>query len=974
MTTTLTPSAGLNAGFQDKQNGWGGAVNQNWLTLDLLSVPFVISSNVALPPDNPTNGDRYLVPANALGLWSDKGNQVAVWSDTQWLYYAPKNGWKFTSLTEKKTLIFNGTVWVIWVESLPPDVLAKIDAAIAAGTTAQAAAAQTTADKAAVTSMKQQTETARDIAATSATNAQQARSGAIAARDAAQQASIDAAAARDGARESEQTAMYAAQQLSSAVADTTANAQAAQTAAANAQSSATSALASWQSLDGRYLGGKATAPTTNNQGGALQEGMLYLNSTDHLLYVYANGTWNKTTPNSAIQVSTVIPTAGQTVFNTPAPFTPGSNTVDVWVNGVRVNIGTDYTEATNGTSITLAVPATVDDEVTISVIQTLAFGSTASNLVSHGSSTVKDALDAINLTDYAALRAYTGSARQVCITGYLVSAAPSQIAGDFVRDSSDTTSADNGATTIVSVDGTRWKRQASCSVQASWFGVRGDWDGVNGTDNWAALQAAILWAYQNSIGYVELGAGRHRISKPLYLYGSDNPTKAGVSLRGRGVRATTLERSGNSTTNDGSWYASVDSTLIMTPYPVPTSATPVTGTYNVGVSDMSISGNVAGTNTYGVYTKDSFGQIKFERVCILNTVNSFRTDADMWMSSFENISMHPASSGFWMNKSGTSIILKDAYVLGGGADGGVGFNLQALYSHAESVAVEGFTGTPFQFRFANFSVNGLGVECASATQPAVVVANSSSITVNNTLILCPNAFLVGSGCSLKVTNPQLGDEFAPTARAGYLWFVAGTGNLCIENLRAYDTYATANTGFALLSTAGTSGSGALGINKLEIKGNTSDNSEMAANVTNSSGVRLWGVRNDGVFWTGLAAASPYNNTSAGAANLGVDNNGILFRSTSSLKYKKNVQNAVHGLAEVMKLRSVTYSGKSEADGNKVFGGLIAEEVHDAGLTEFVVYADDGTPDALAYANMVSLLVKAIQELKVQVDALSNKQV
>lgn len=654
---------------------------------------------------------------------------------------------------------------------------------------------------------------------------------------------------------------------------------------------------------------------------------------------------------------------------------PGAlNNLDVSIGGVTQRPGIDYTWSA-GTVITFTTaPAAGTNNILVRYMQGLPQGYTTSDLVQYGQSNVKDALDAINLTDYAALRAYTGSARQVCITGYLVSAAPSQIAGDFVRDSSDTTSADNGATTIVSVDGTRWKRQASCSVQASWFGVRGDWDGVNGTDNWAALQAAILWAYQNSIGYVELGAGRHRISKPLYLYGSDNPTKAGVSLRGRGVRATTLERSGNSTTNDGSWYASVDSTLIMTPYPVPTSATPITGTYNVGVSDMSISGNAAGTNTYGVYTKDSFGQIKFERVCILNTVNSFRTDADMWMSSFENISMHPVSSGFWMNKSGTSIILKDAYVLGGGADSGVGFNLQALYSHAESVAVEGFTGTPFQFRFANFAVNGLGVECASATQPAVVVANSSSITVNNTLILCPNAFLVGSGCSLKVTNPQLGDEFAPTARAGYLWFVAGTGNLCIENLRAYDTYATANTGFALLSTAGTSGSGALGINKLEIKGNTSDNSQMAADVTNSSGVRLWGVRNDGVFWTGLAPASPYNNTSAGAANLGVDNNGILFRSTSSLKYKKNVKNAVHGLAEVMKLRPVTYSGKSEADGNKVFGGLIAEEVHDAGLTEFVVYADDGTPDALAYANMVSLLVKAMQELKVQVDSLSNKQV
>jgi hypothetical protein len=68
------------------------------------------------------------------------------------------------------------------------------------------------------------------------------------------------------------------------------------------------------------------------------------------------------------------------------------------------------------------------------------------------------------------------------------------------------------------------------------------------------------------------------------------------------------------------------------------------------------------------------------------------------------------------------------------------------------------------------------------------------------------------------------------------------------------------------------------------------------------------------------------------------------------------------------LRPVTYKSKSANDGETVFGGLIAEEVHAAGLTEFVQYAEDGTPDALAYGNMVSLCIKAIQELKAEFDA------
>jgi hypothetical protein len=111
----------------------------------------------------------------------------------------------------------------------------------------------------------------------------------------------------------------------------------------------------------------------------------------------------------------------------------------------------------------------------------------------------------------------------------------------------------------------------------------------------------------------------------------------------------------------------------------------------------------------------------------------------------------------------------------------------------------------------------------------------------------------------------------------------------------------------------------------------------------------------------------YDNTTGSAANVFVNSNGALVRSTSSLKYKTDVQDAIHGLEDLLKLRPVTYKGKSEQDGDTVFGGLIAEEVDVAGLTEFVQYADDGSPDALAYGNMVSLCIKAIQELKAEFD-------
>ena len=114
----------------------------------------------------------------------------------------------------------------------------------------------------------------------------------------------------------------------------------------------------------------------------------------------------------------------------------------------------------------------------------------------------------------------------------------------------------------------------------------------------------------------------------------------------------------------------------------------------------------------------------------------------------------------------------------------------------------------------------------------------------------------------------------------------------------------------------------------------------------------------------------YSNTTSGGANVRVQSDGLMQRDTSSRRYKNTIADATHGLADLNKLRPVTYKGNN--DGDTVFGGLIAEEVHDAGLTEFVDYDSDNQPDALKYGNMVSLCIKAIQELSAKVETLETK--
>lgn len=118
----------------------------------------------------------------------------------------------------------------------------------------------------------------------------------------------------------------------------------------------------------------------------------------------------------------------------------------------------------------------------------------------------------------------------------------------------------------------------------------------------------------------------------------------------------------------------------------------------------------------------------------------------------------------------------------------------------------------------------------------------------------------------------------------------------------------------------------------------------------------------------LRCQGVYDQTTGSAANVFVNSSGQMYRSTSSLRYKTNVTNYGKGLDDVLKLRPVTYNGKSERDANALFAGLIAEEVDSAGLTEYVVYDKDGRPDALHYSQMVALLINAIKELNAKIEA------
>lgn len=228
-----------------------------------------------------------------------------------------------------------------------------------------------------------------------------------------------------------------------------------------------------------------------------------------------------------------------------------------------------------------------------------------------------------------------------------------------------------------------------------------------------------------------------------------------------------------------------------------------------------------------------------------------------------------------------------------------------------------------------------------------------------------NVYSVGAvGSWIAAQNSTTGASATQGTQMG----VDGSGNGFLWNYEATSlTLGTNNLARLTINSVGEVGigTGPSAGYRLAIKGVGTTSGTNSFYAGNSGSLSNITCRDDGY----TSFPSTYANTTASAANIFMDASGYIYRSTSSLKYKDDVQDATHGLIDLLKLRSVTYKGKS--DGDTIFGGLIAEEVHAAGLSEFVQYAEDGSPDALAYGPMVSLCIKAIQELTARVIELEN---
>jgi hypothetical protein len=201
-----------------------------------------------------------------------------------------------TSATSAATSATSAAASVSTIATYASDALtsansAATSAASAAASTSAAAASASAAATSATSASASQT-----AAATSATSAATSASSALTSQTAAATSATSAATSASSALTSQ---------------------TAAATSATSAATSASSAATTYTNYDARYLGAKASAPSVDNQGGALITGATYFNSTTSIMYAWSGSAWQAISTTSSYSA----PTLGSTTIGSGATVT-----------------------------------------------------------------------------------------------------------------------------------------------------------------------------------------------------------------------------------------------------------------------------------------------------------------------------------------------------------------------------------------------------------------------------------------------------------------------------------------------------------------------------------------------------------------------------------------------------------------------------------------------------------------------------
>lgn len=122
MPSSKEPNLGLNYGWTLGENGWNLQMDENLLALGMLAQLDVLSRSVLDPSGlTPAEGDRYIVPKGAIGVWQGQDGKVVRWRNGSWDAFPPSEGWR-TVVRDEGILTSTPVESSVWTSVSAPAV------------------------------------------------------------------------------------------------------------------------------------------------------------------------------------------------------------------------------------------------------------------------------------------------------------------------------------------------------------------------------------------------------------------------------------------------------------------------------------------------------------------------------------------------------------------------------------------------------------------------------------------------------------------------------------------------------------------------------------------------------------------------------------------------------------------------------------------------------------------------------------
>jgi hypothetical protein len=303
----------------------------------------------------------------------------------------------------------------------------------------------------------------------------------------------------------------------------------------------------------------------------------------------------------------------------------------------------------------------------------------------------------------------------------------------------------------------------------------------------------------------------------------------------------------------------------------------------------------------------------------------------------------------------------------------------AAAAQANSAAIEannaingliglGSTGSSYNINAANINagtLSGVAVFTSSGNRGATLYDAKLSFDWDSSQTGYIQSF-VESGTTIFEMQTNIGSSVVLSNGSVYLGANYGSQGLSITS-----------SGVSIsgnLSAAGYTLSGS----SLSVTGTASSGSVSTGSISTSSSITSGGnIRAPGITSTTFLQAE--NHAGGGTTGASINNNGTIIRTSSSERYKQDIENLEVSYEDLLALQPKRFRLKDEAAEStdaRYYAGFIAEEIDQTSLKDFVAYQtlEDGTkrPDGVYYGELTAALLEAIKHQDVLIKSLTER--